>query len=150
MEQLKDEETKGKDMLDEKIRLQQALNTNSEDLTECIGFSKKNREETIKLQIKLSQSHTLEEKSGEELNKLLKENDFYAKENKRFEDENVHLQKEIQATIQKIDINSLLKEIDIEDLKILAQSNKQMNSAMHNLIGKWESIQKLEGPQGSF
>jgi len=37
----------------------------------------------------------LEEKSGEELNKLLKENDFYAKENKRFEDENVHLQKEI-------------------------------------------------------
>ena len=48
-------------------------------------------------------------------------------------------------TIQKIDINSLLKEIDIEDLKILAQSNKQMNSAMHNLIGKGEQIQKIEG-----
>lgn len=43
--------------------------------------------------------------------------------------------------IQKIDINSLLKEIDIEDMKILAQNNKMMNLALHNLIGKWEHIQ---------
>ncbi len=48
--------------------------------------------------------------------------------------------KEIQITIQKIDINSLLKEIDIEDMKILAQSNKQMNQALHGLINKWETI----------
>lgn len=144
MEQLKEEETKGKDMLDEKIRLIQTLSSNTEDLNECTAFSKRNREETIKLQIKLSQLHTLEDKQTEELKKLQKENDLYVKQNKEFEEENVHLQKDIQMTIQKIDINSLLKEIDIEDMRILASSNKQMNAAMHNLIAKWESIQKVE------
>ena len=54
MEQLKEEETKGKDMLDEKIRLQNELNTNTEDMNENMAFSKRNREEAIKLQIKLS------------------------------------------------------------------------------------------------
>jgi hypothetical protein len=54
MEMLRDEETKGKDMLDEKIRLQQNLNQNTEDLNENVGFSKRSREEIIKHQIKLS------------------------------------------------------------------------------------------------
>lgn len=38
MERLKDEETKGKDMLDEKIKLQQQLNQVSEDLNEAKGY----------------------------------------------------------------------------------------------------------------
>lgn len=29
-------------------------------------------------------------------------------------------------------------------MRILAQNNKMMNSALHNLIGKWEQIQKSE------
>jgi hypothetical protein len=37
-----------------------------------------------------------------------------------------------------------LKEVDIEDLRLLAQNNKMMTSALHNLLGKWESIQKNE------
>lgn len=81
---------------------------------------------------------------GGEYNKLKQENEFYAKQNKEFEIENEQLNKEIQVTIQKIDINALLKEIDIEEMRILAQNNKMMNSALHNLIGKWEQIQKVE------
>lgn len=49
MERLKEEETKGKDMLDEKIKLQQQLNQMTEDLTECKALSARNREESIKL-----------------------------------------------------------------------------------------------------
>lgn len=54
MERLKDEETKAKDMLDEKIKLQQTLNQTNEDLSECKAYSTRNREEIIKLQIRLS------------------------------------------------------------------------------------------------
>jgi hypothetical protein len=75
-----------------------------------------------------------------EFEKLKTENDFYIKKNNDFELENEKLNKEIQMTIQKIDVNSLLKEIDIEDMRLLAQNNKMMNSALHNLIGKWEQI----------
>ena len=80
----------------------------------------------------------------EELKKYKKENDEYIKDNFKLEEDNTKLQKEITLTIQKIDINSLLKEIDIEDMRLIAQNNKQMNSALNNLIGKWEQIQKLE------
>ncbi len=81
---------------------------------------------------------------SEELKNLQTENEFYAKKNNEFEEENKKIQKEISMTMQKIDINNLLKEIDIEDMKILSQTNKQMNSAIHNLISKWETIQKNE------
>ena len=66
------------------------------------------------------------------------------KKNKVFEEENFMLQEEITATIQKIDINNLLKEVDIEDMKLLAQNNKMMNMALHNLMEKWEKIQNIE------
>ena len=146
MARLADEETKAKDMLDEKIRLQQLLSQDSEDLNENKAFSTRNREEIIKLQIKFSQQITLEDKLKIEAEKLELENDFYTKKNKEFEIDNVKLQQEIQSTIQKIDINALMKEIDIEDLRLLAQSNKQMNHAFGSLIAKWESIQKVDMP----
>lgn len=46
----------------------------------------------------------------------------------------------IAQTIQRIDINNLLKEIDIEELQLLAKNNKTMNFAMENLITKWNFI----------
>ena len=55
MEVLKGEETLAKDMLDEKLRLQQNLSQFHEDLLDSKAMSSRNREETIKLQIKLAQ-----------------------------------------------------------------------------------------------
>lgn len=144
MERLKEEETKAKDMLDEKIKQQQNLNQMSEDLGEARAHAARNREEIIKLQIRYSQLQSQQEKLGGEFKTLKDENDFYQKKNAEFEADNDRLNKEIASTIQKIDINYLLKEVDIEDLRLIAQSNKQMTSALHHLLGKWESIQKLE------
>ena len=144
MERLKEEETKAKDMLDEKIKQQQQLTQDNVDLSEAKLVAEKNKEDIIKMRIRLSQLISQEEKMKEELEKLKKENEFYVKRNAEFEQENAELQKEIALTIQKIDINSLLKEIDIEDMRLLAQSNKQMNQALHSLINKWETIQKAQ------
>lgn len=144
MKQLALEEKNARAMLDEKIKLQQMFQQDTQDLNEQKAFATKCREEIIKLQIRLSQLLTHEERMREELHKLTTENDFYIKKNKDLEIENAQLSKEIQLTVQKIDINSLLKEIDIEDMRLLATNNKQMNSALHNLIGKWESIQRQE------
>ncbi|MFS8159999.1 MAG: hypothetical protein ACMG6E_07275 [Candidatus Roizmanbacteria bacterium] len=62
----------------------------------------------------------LEGRQEEELKKVHKENEEYIKKNLEFEKENEELNKEIATTIQKIDINSLLKEIDVEDMRLLA------------------------------
>ena len=42
--------------------------------------------------------------------------------------------------IQNIQINNLLKDIDIEDLKLLAKNNQQMNYALESLITQWNHI----------
>ena len=142
MARLGEEENKAKDMLDEKIKLQQNLMQLTEDLNDARALAARHREEIIKLQIKFSQLQTLEEKSKVEVLSLLEENDFYKKKNDEFEAENEQLNKEIFAYIQKIDINTLLKEVDIEDLRLLAQNNKMMTSALHQMLTKWETIQK--------
>jgi hypothetical protein len=76
----------------------------------------------------------------EEEKHLTKENEVLLEENKNAEKENLELKKKITETIQRIDINNLLKEIDIEELQLLARNNKSMNFAMENLITKWNFI----------
>lgn len=49
MDKLKEEETKGKDMLDEKIKLNNEVNQLKEDLNEAKMLLKKRKEELIKL-----------------------------------------------------------------------------------------------------
>ena len=120
MERLKEEETKAKDMLDEKIKQQQNLNQMTEDLTEGRAHAARNREEIIKVQIRLSQLQSQEEKLSGEYKTITEENEFYQKKNADFEADNLRLNKEIASTIQKIDVNYLLKEVDIEDLRLLA------------------------------
>lgn len=62
MERLKEEETKAKDLLDEKIKQQQELNQMAEDLRDGNALAHRNREEIIKLQIRYSQLQSLEER----------------------------------------------------------------------------------------
>lgn len=116
----------------------------SDDLNDGRLISTRNREEIIKLQIRYSQLLSQEEKQTTDLKTLKEENDFYIKKNTEFEADNARLNKEIASTIQKIDINYLLKEVDSEDLRLIAQNNKLMSGALHNLLGKWETIQKIE------
>lgn len=56
------------------------------------------------------------------------------------EKENAIYVKKITETIQKIDINNLLKDIDVEELRLIANNNKQMNFVMQNLVTKWNYI----------
>ncbi len=44
--------------------------------------------------------------------------------------------------IQRIDVNSLLKEVDMEELKLLATNTENMNMAFMNMLNRWESIRK--------
>ncbi len=60
MERLKEEEINGKNMLDEKIKLQQELNLLNENLAEIKGIQLRNRQELITLQVRKSQLEALE------------------------------------------------------------------------------------------
>lgn len=145
MDRIKEEESKAQDMLNKKIELQNNMAIVNDDLEKEQELCTKNREELIKLQIKKSQLEKQEERLEVELDKVAKENDAFHLKNDELEKENKKLEAEILATIQRIDINSLLKEIDVEDMRLLAQNNQLMNKALNGLINKWGEIQKPGG-----
>ena len=67
--------------------------------------------------------------------------------NNDLEKENQELKKQIAMRIQQIDINNLLKEIDTEELQLLAKNNKQMNYTMEQMMTKWNFIVNANKPQ---
>ena len=71
---------------------------------------------------------------------LLQENTRVIKENEKFEIDNEKLNKEIVTVIQRIDVSTLLKEIDMEEMKHLANQNIQTNQAFESLLYKWNII----------
>ena len=99
-----------------------------------------NKEDIIKHQLKLSQLKSQKKRLTAEDEELKTENAATIKENEKYEADNERLQASIVELIQRIDISTLLKEIDMEEMRQLANQNINMNMAFTSLINKWESI----------
>ena len=54
--------------------------------------------------------------------------------------DNEKLNKNIVEVIQRIDVATLLKEIDMEEMRHLANQNIQTNQAFESLLYKWNII----------
>ena len=73
---------------------------------------------------------------------LAKDNVEIIKLNEKTEAENTTLQETIMTLIQRIDTSTLLREIDIEEMRHQANQNVRMNEAFEDLIDKFASIKK--------
>jgi hypothetical protein len=69
-------------------------------------------------------------------------NEKLVKDNKELDEKNTKLDIEIVQLIQRSDVNSLWKEVDMEELKLLATNTENMNMAFMNMLNRWESIRK--------
>ena len=47
-------------------------------------------------------------------------------------------------TLQKIEINTLLKEVDIEDLRQQAKTNAMVNKNLQSMIERWQKFEDQE------
>lgn len=140
MEKIANEEAKSKDVLDEKLKLEQELLDLKEDLGKLTDQHAHNRDELIKLRVKNSTLDSQNALLADEEKQLKEDNEKLLADNAAMEKENADLKNKIAMTIQRIDINNLLKEIDIEEMQLLAKNNKTMNFAMENLLTKWNFI----------
>ena len=129
LEQLKEEEKKCKDMLDLKITAEQNLEITEEDAREMKSRRAVNKEDIIKHQLKLSQLKSQKKRLTAEDEELKTENAATIKENEKYEADNERLHGLIVELIQRIDISTLLKEIDMEEMRQLANQNINMNMA---------------------
>lgn len=121
LEQLKDEEKKCKDMLDLKITAEQELELCEEDAKIMKNRRIVNKEDIIKQQLKLSQLKSTKKRLIAEKEVFTVDNAHLIKENEKFELDNSKLEVQIHELIQRIDVSTLLKEIDMEEMSNLAR-----------------------------
>jgi len=62
--------------------------------------------------------------------KLIKQNEDYDKKNAK-------LDAEILELIQRVEVAALLKQVDLEEMNLLAQNNVSMNKAFASLLNSW-------------
>lgn len=60
--------------------------------------------------------------------------------NEILSNENLEMDRNIAVLIQRIKVSNLLKDIDIEEMQLLARSNNHMKRAFEDMITKWEAI----------
>jgi len=116
------------------------METLAEDADTVAKKRADNRLELIALQIKFSQLKSANEKAKEELDKLSKANEELIKNNTVLDEKNTKLDEEIVQLNQRVNVNTLLKEVDLEELKLLAQNTEAMNQAYKVMLHRWEKI----------
>ena len=137
---LRDEEGKAKDMLDNKVRLENELKIDHEDLDKFKGTVARNSEELIRLRDLRDILTSKKARLDKEVTHLSTENEDYINKNGQLEAENEELEKKIKMVKQKIDVNSLLKEVNMDDLMIAAKNNKKVNQQLLSMINIQDTI----------
>ena len=94
------------------------------------------------MRVKNSQLDSQKEMLEKEQKLLGEANTKLKADNDKLEKDNEKLISEVQTTIQKIDINYLLKEIDMEEYKLISETNKQNNFVLQNMLTKWKFVEE--------
>ena len=92
----------------------------------------KNKDERIRLRNRKVELQILKERLTEETTKLEGEIEDYVKRNDELEKDNEKQKEAISAFLQRIEINTLLKDVDVDDLRLLAQNNTMVSCVIAN------------------
>ncbi|CAI2365613.1 unnamed protein product [Moneuplotes crassus] len=137
---MKDEEGKAKDMLDEKVRLENEYKLSEEDADRLRYDVKNGNDENIRLKSLHDLLEVRKERLTSEVEDMNNENEDYLKKNEELEEENKETEAKIKMVLKKIDVNNLLKAVNIDDLSAAAKKNQNVNKVLMTLINKWEQV----------
>ena len=71
---------------------------------------------------------------------LTEQNAELTTNNEKLNNENTDLAAKIQLLEKRIRVNNLLKEIDVEEMQLIANANKQIKRAFEDMVTKWSVI----------
>lgn len=140
LDQFRDEENKAKDFLEQKNKLLQNLTVLNNDIGEKSNLDADQRIEVIDLKNGIDEHNIIIEEEKNQLNALTNENEKYRNLNEKLENDIKSLYKKTDEILQKIELNNLLKDIDINELKMLSHNNAIVNNSINSLMGKWDKI----------
>lgn len=140
LEKYRNEENQAKDLLEQKNQLIQNLAIQNSDINERINLEQDQKIEIIELKNAIDEHNIIIEEEKNSLASFVSENDRLRTQNEKLEAEIKLLYKKTDEVLQKIELNNLLKDIDINELKLLSQNNAIVNSSINSLLGKWDKI----------
>ena len=140
--QLKEEEKKCKEMLDLLVTAEQQFKDFTKpDAEEKAAKKLDNREAILRAKIKLSQLQSQKKRQTAELEQVTETNAKVLKQNEDYDKKNAKLDADILELIQRVDVAALLKQVDLEEMNLLAQNNVNMNKAFASLLMSWQRIE---------
>ena len=136
----KEEETIARNLLEEKNALMQKISSVKEDIDNQNDVEVKTKGEIIEVKDNINQLNEIINDNNAHLEVLVDENKKMSEENKKYEKDIKDLRVKIDEIQQKIELNSMLKDIDIGELKMLTQNNAIVNNSINTLITKWDKV----------
>jgi hypothetical protein len=134
------EEKEAKDLLNLKITADQELDDLSIKAKAEEKLRAENRENQIKLQLRVSVEEARDKRLDEEVKDIIKINADLDKENVILDKFIVDQGKKIEELVAKISISALLKEVDLEEVTQLGQTQENLNNAFVQVLTKWKFI----------
>jgi hypothetical protein len=141
IEQFSMEEKNAKDLLDEKNQILTNILEFNENIKNLSNQERELRQEKIDIKNSIDQLEIWIEENKTLHNNLLAENEKFKKSSERNEIEIKNIQKKTEEIQQKIELNSILKDIDLNEFKMLSQNNAIVNHSINNLMSKWDKVQ---------
>ena len=136
----KEEETIARNLLEEKNALMQKISSVKEDIDNQNDVEVKTKGEIIEVKDNINQLNEIINDNNAHLEVLVDENKKMSEENEKYEKDIKDLRVKIDEIQQKIELNSMLKDIDIGELKMLTQNNAIVNNSINTLITKWDKV----------
>lgn len=136
----KEEETIARNLLEEKNALMQKISSVKEDIDNQNDVEVKTKGEIIEVKDNINQLNEIINDNNAHLEVLVDENKKTSEENEKYEKDIKDLRVKNDEIQQKIELNSMLKDIDIGELKMLTQNNAIVNNSINTLITKWDKV----------
>ena len=136
----KDAEAKARELLEQKNKLLQDLALLDANIKEFNIQDSEVKNEIIETKTNINQTDDFLNSNKDILVDLIQENERLRNENDELEKNIKKTRIDIEEIQQKIELNAMLKDIDVNELKVLSQNNAIVNNNINNLLTKWDKV----------
>ena len=136
----KDAEANARAKLEEKNKLLQELALLNANIKEYEIQNNELKNEIVETKTNINQTEDFLNSNKDILNELIQENERLRNENDELEKNIKKTRINIDEIQQKIELNAMLKDIDVNELKVLSQNNAIVNNNINNLLTKWDKV----------
>jgi hypothetical protein len=141
LSKFKEEENLGRELLEEKNAIAQRIALIYEVIENQNVKENETKREIVEVKNAIHELEIMIEDNKNLLGSVTLENERVRLNADKNENDIKVLNKKIEELQQKIELNTILKDIDVNELKMLSQNNALVNNSINTLISKWDKVQ---------